>query len=95
MIALVEYVGGLDDVEKISQAAVNGEADLRQKPIDIPVASKRPSASPIVPKPVAVEPYSEEEVQADAPAYVNNTEAEEPKSNIGDRLRGFFGSMFE
>ena len=95
VIALVEYVGGLDDVEKISQAAVNGEADLRQKPIDIPVASKRPSASPIVPKPVAVEPYSEEEVQADAPAYVNNTEAEEPKSNIGDRLRGFFGSMFE
>lgn len=95
VIALVEYVGGLDDVEKISQAAVNGEADLRQKPIDIPVAPKRPSASPIVPKPVAAEPYSEEEVQADAPAYANNTEAEEPKSNIGDRLRGFFGSMFE
>ena len=30
MISFVEYVGGLEEVEKIAQRAVNGEADLRQ-----------------------------------------------------------------
>ncbi|MGZ7278198.1 cell division protein FtsA C-terminal domain-containing protein, partial [Streptococcus pyogenes] len=41
------------------------------------------------------EPKAEEEVQVETPIYTDKREEEEPKTNIGDRLRGFFGSMFE
>lgn len=95
VISIVEYVGGLDEVEKIAQLAVNGEADLRQKPIEVPVSPKRPSVAPSIPKIVASEPSAEEEGLQEAPAYAATEENEEPKSNIGEKIRGFFGSMFE
>ncbi|MDO5078077.1 MAG: cell division protein FtsA C-terminal domain-containing protein, partial [Streptococcus minor] len=94
VISIVEYVGGLDEVEKLAQVAVNGEADLRQKPVDIPVTSKRPALAPNVPKVVAQEPQGEENVLEDTPVYVA-TDDEEPKTKIGERIRGIFGSMFE
>lgn len=95
VISIVEYVGCLDEVEKIAQLAVNGEADLRQKPIEVPLSSKRPSVAPSLPKIVASEPSEEEEDLPVAPTYVPTEENEEPKSNIGEKIRGFFGSMFE
>ena len=95
VISIVEYVGCLDEVEKIAQLAVNGEADLRQKPIEVPLSSKRPSVAPSLPKIVASEPSEEEEDLPVAPAYVPTEENEEPKSNIGEKIRDFFGSMFE
>lgn len=95
VISIVEYVGGLDEVEKIAQVAVNGEASLRQKPVEIPMTPKRPSLTPSAPKPLAVEPQPEEEELPEVPNYTNKPETTEQKSNIGDKLRGFFGSMFE
>lgn len=95
VISIVEYVGGLDDVEKIAQAAVHGEANLRQKPVDVPTVSKRTGASPVALNPLAIEPHSEDEEQVDTPAYTKAEENDEPKSNLGERLRGIFGSMFE
>lgn len=74
---------------------MNGEADLRQKPIEVPLSSKRPSVAPSLPKIVASEPSEEEEDLPVAPTYVPTEENEEPKSNIGEKIRGFFGSMFE
>ena len=54
VISFVEYVGGLEEVEKIAQRAVNGEADLRQKPIDFTVSRPRvvPTIQPEVTVPV-------------------------------------------
>lgn len=95
VISLVEYVGSLDEVEMIAQSAVNGEATLRQKPVDIPFDTPRvrPTIQPVlteVPMEVAPEPVEER-------PYTSYTEAEgdEPKVKITDRIRGLFGSMFE
>ena len=95
VISIVEYVGSLDEVEMIAQAAVNGEADLRQKPVTVPAASKRTGVTPAVPKPAAIEPEIGEEVQPATEVYDDEEEDNEPRVNLGDRLRGFFGSMFE
>lgn len=95
VISIVEYVGSLDEVEMIAQAAVNGEADLRQKPVTVPATSKRTGVTPAVPKPAAIEPEIGEEVQPATEVYDDEEEDNEPRVNLGDRLRGFFGSMFE
>lgn len=95
VISLVEYVGSLDEVEMIAQSAVNGEATLRQKPIDIPFETPkvRPaiqSVSKEIPREVTPEPVEEQ-------SYASYTEIEEDeaKVKITDRIRGLFGSMFE
>lgn len=95
VISLVEYAGSLDEVEMIAQSAVNGEATLRQKPVDIPFDTPRvrPTIQPVlteVPTEVAPEPVEER-------TYTSYAEAEgdEPKVKITDRIRGLFGSMFE
>ncbi|MGT2949953.1 cell division protein FtsA [Streptococcus cuniculi] len=95
VISLVEYVGSLDEVEMIAQAAVNGEATLRQKPIDIPLSAPkvRPAIQPVQPEaPTEVAPEPVEERP-----YVPYSEPEEDESKvkITDRIRGLFGSMFE
>lgn len=96
VISIVEYVGSLDDVEMIAQAAVNGEANLRQKPVAVPGAVSVPRSQP-TPKPIAVDsqPVVEEEPEI-VQNYAGNEEAnDEPKSNFSERIKGLFGSMFE
>ena len=95
VISFVEYVGGLEEVEKIAQRAVNGEADLRQKPIDFTVSRPRvvPTIQPEVTIPVETNEDNERS-RHDFEEEHDETQSA-TRSNITDRLRGLFGSMFE
>ncbi len=95
VISFVEYVGGLEEVEKIAQRAVNGEADLRQKPIDFTVSRPRvvPTIQPEVTIPV--EPNEDNERSLHDFEEEHDETQSATRSNITDRLRGLFGSMFE
>ncbi|WP_155969650.1 cell division protein FtsA [Streptococcus ruminantium] len=95
VISFVEYVGELEEVENIAQHAVNGETVLRHKPVDIPIA--RPRVSQPIQKEIVNElnTVDHEEEQA-VPVYHDEEEIRPAaKSNITDRIRGLFGSMFE
>ncbi|HEM3177408.1 TPA: cell division protein FtsA [Streptococcus suis] len=95
VISLVEYVGNLEEVEKIAQRAVNGEVNLRQKPVDFTVTRPRvvPTVQPEVITPVEPEIREERPI----PSYEEEQEETESTSrgNFTDRIRGLFGSMFE
>ncbi|WP_312247993.1 cell division protein FtsA [Streptococcus parasuis] len=95
VISFVEYVGGLEEVEKIAQRAVNGEADLRQKPIDFTVSRPRvvPTIQPEVTVPVETNEDNERSLHDFEEEHDETQSA--TRSNITDRLRGLFGSMFE
>ncbi len=95
VISFVEYVGGLEEVEKIAQRAVNGEADLRQKPIDFTVSRPRvvPTIQPEVTIPVETNEDNERSLHDFEEEHDETQSA--TRSNITDRLRGLFGSMFE
>ncbi|WP_418126696.1 cell division protein FtsA [Streptococcus parasuis] len=95
VISFVEYVGGLEEVEKIAQRAVNGEADLRQKPIDFSVSRPRvvPTIQPEVTIPVETNEENERSLH-DFEEEHDETQSS-TRSNFTDRLRGLFGSMFE
>lgn len=95
VISFVEYVGGLEEVEKIAQRAVNGEADLRQKPIDFTVSRPRvvPTIQPEVTIPVETNEENERSLHDFEDEHDETQSA--TRSNITDRLRGLFGSMFE
>ncbi|MGQ7457165.1 cell division protein FtsA [Streptococcus suis] len=95
VISFVEYVGGLEEVEKIAQRAVNGEADLRQKPIDFTVSHPRvvPTIQPEVTIPVETNEDNERSLHDFEEEHDETQSA--TRSNITDRLRGLFGSMFE
>ena len=95
VISFVEYVGGLEEVEKIAQRAVNGEADLRQKPIDFTVSRPRvvPTIQPEVTIPVETNEDNERSFHDFEEEHDETQSA--TRSNFTDRLRGLFGSMFE
>ena len=95
VISFVEYVGGLEEVEKIAQRAVNGEADLRQKPIDFTISRPRvvPTIQPEVTIPVETNEDNERSLHDFEEEHDETQSA--TRSNITDRLRGLFGSMFE
>lgn len=95
VISFVEYVGGLEEVEKIAQRAVNGEADLRQKPIDFTISRPRvvPTIQPEVTIPVETNEDNESSLHDFEEEHDETQSA--TRSNITDRLRGLFGSMFE
>ena len=95
VISFVEHVGGLEEVEKIAQRAVNGEADLRQKPIDFTVSRPRvvPTIQPEVTIPVETNEDNERSLHDFEEEHDETQSA--TRSNITDRLRGLFGSMFE
>ncbi|HEM3654575.1 TPA: cell division protein FtsA [Streptococcus suis] len=95
VISFVEYVGGLEEVEKIAQRAVNGEADLRQKPIDFTVSHPRvvPTIQPEVTIPVETNEDNERSLHDFEEEHDETQSA--TRSNFTDRLRGLFGSMFE
>ncbi|WP_313175154.1 cell division protein FtsA [Streptococcus parasuis] len=95
VISFVEYVGGLEEVEKIAQRAVNGEADLRQKPIDFTVSRPRvvPTIQPEVTIPVETNEDNERSLHDFEEEHDETQSA--TRSNITNRLRGLFGSMFE
>ncbi|HFI0593094.1 TPA: cell division protein FtsA [Streptococcus suis] len=95
VISFVEYVGGLEEVEKIAQRAVNGEADLRQKPIDFTVSRPRvvPTIQPEVTIPVETNEDNERSLHDFEEEHDETQSA--TRRNITDRLRGLFGSMFE
>lgn len=95
VISFVEYVGGLEEVEKIAQRAVNGEADLRQKPIDFTVSRPRvvPTIQPEVTIPVETNEDNERSLHDFEEDHDETQSA--TRSNFTDRLRGLFGSMFE
>ncbi|BCP60341.1 cell division protein FtsA [Streptococcus parasuis] len=95
VISLVEYVGGLEEVEKIAQRAVNGEADLRQKPVDFTVSRPRvvPTIQPEVTIPVETNEDNDRSLHDFEDEHDETQSA--TRSNFTDRLRGLFGSMFE
>ncbi|HFI0578899.1 TPA: cell division protein FtsA [Streptococcus suis] len=95
VISFVEYVGELEDVEKIAQYAVNGETMLRHKPIDRVVP--RPRVSQPIQKEIVKELNVVEREEPSLPVYTEEVDASHPttKGNITDRIRGLFGSMFE
>ena len=95
VISFVEYVGGLEEVEKIAQRAVNGEADLRQKPIDFTVSRPRvvPTIQPEVTIPVETNEDNERSLHDFEEEHDETQSA--TRSNFTDRLRSLFGSMFE
>ncbi|HFU4371273.1 TPA: cell division protein FtsA [Streptococcus suis] len=95
VISFVEYVGCLEEVEKIAQRAVNGEADLRQKPIDFTVSRPRvvPTIQPEVTIPVETNEDNERSLHDFEEEHDETQSA--TRSNFTDRLRGLFGSMFE
>lgn len=95
VISFVEYVGGLEEVEKIAQRAVNGEADLRQKPIDFTVS--RPRVVPAIQREVTIPVETNEDNERSLHDFEEEHDETQSatRSNITDRLRGLFGSMFE
>ncbi|HFI0645709.1 TPA: cell division protein FtsA [Streptococcus suis] len=95
VISYVEYVGELEDVEKIAQYAVNGETVLRHKPIDRVIP--RPRVSQPIQKEIVNELNAVEREEPSLPVYVEEVDEERSanKGNITDRIRGLFGSMFE
>ena len=95
VISFVEYVGGLEEVEKIAQRAVNGEADLRQKPIDFTVS--RPRVVPTIQREVTIPVETNEDNERSLHDFEEEHDETQSatRSNITDRLRGLFGSMFE
>ncbi|HFI0736512.1 TPA: cell division protein FtsA [Streptococcus suis] len=95
VISFVEYVGGLEEVEKIAQRAVNGEADLRQKPIDFTVS--RPRVVPTIQPEVTIHVETNEDNESSLHDFEEEHDETQSatRSNITDRLRGLFGSMFE
>lgn len=96
VISLVEYVGLLTDVDIIAQYAVSGEEYLRRKPVDIePVSSpgfvpNRQSESPLAAQPIP--PVVDTRIEVPTPV---EEEHDEPRRNLGDRVRGIFGNMFD
>ena len=93
--SFVEYVGGLEEVEKIAQRAVNGEADLRQKPIDFTVS--RPRVVPTIQREVTIPVETNEDNERSLHDFEEEHDETQSatRSNFTDRLRGLFGSMFE
>ncbi|HFI0040903.1 TPA: cell division protein FtsA [Streptococcus suis] len=94
VISIVEYVGELEEVEQIAQHAVSGEISLRHKPIEITAPRQR------ITQPIQKEIIPEiQEVEREEPVIPIYQEEEEiqstGKNNFSDRIRGFFGSMFE
>lgn len=98
VISLVEYVGHLDEVEKIAQTSVNGEATLRVKAVDFSydVPNNRP-----LPQAIQQEELIERDrdaLQEDLPPRYEEErfgERNEPSVKLTERIRGIFGSMFE
>ena len=95
VISFVEYVGGLEEVEKIAQRAVNGEADLRQKPIDFTVS--RPRVVPTIQREVTIPVETNEDNERSLHDFEEEHDETQSatRSNFTDRLRGLFDSMFE
>ncbi|HEM5997833.1 TPA: cell division protein FtsA [Streptococcus suis] len=94
VISIVEYVGELEEVEQIAQHAVSGEISLRHKPIEITAPRQR------ITQPIQKEIIPEiQEVEREEPVIPIYQEEEDiqstGKNNFSDRIRGFFGSMFE
>lgn len=100
VIGLVEYAGHMSEVDTLAQFAVAGDELLRRKP----VTYVQP-ATPV--RPVAPAPVQQREAeQVVAPIEElqpgNTTQSSQPaqatppaKKNIGDKVRGFFGNMFD
>lgn len=94
VIGLVEYVGQMSDVDVIAQAAVSGDELLRRKP----VAQPAPVYAPIQPAPVVPEmelPLEEELLEPVSFQEPEVSQPKEPKKNVGERMRGLFGSLFD
>lgn len=94
VISIVEYVGELEEVEQIAQHAVSGEISLRHKPIEITAPRQRitqPIQKEIIPE---IQEVEREELVI--PIYQEEEDIQSTgKNNFSDRIRGFFGSMFE
>ncbi|HFI0148698.1 TPA: cell division protein FtsA [Streptococcus suis] len=94
VISIVEYVGELEEVEQIAQHAVSGEISLRHKPIEI-TAPRQRITQPIQ-KEILPEIHEVEREEPVIPIYQEEEEIQSTgKNNFSDRIRGFFGSMFE
>lgn len=97
VMSLVEYAGHMSEVDALAQKAVASEELLRRKPIDFGPAKtqapSRPASRPVEPTREAVASTSPAE---EAQPSVARKQVEKPaKKNIGDKVRGFFGNMFD
>lgn len=90
VISLVEYVGGMTDVEAIAQNAVHNEELLRRKPIDLGASYQ---AAPV--RPAATPTYSAPNTNTVEPLPTIKEEKVADKPKLGDRVRSIFGSMFD
>ena len=92
MISLSEYAGNLTEVDRIAQAAVRGDEQLRHQATSF----ERPSHG--VPRfdHQPVEPVQPvQEVEPEIAPLRNEEPQEEPKASLTDKMRNLIGNMFE
>ena len=92
VISLSEYAGNLTEVDRIAQAAVRGDEQLRHQATSFERPSHRvprfdhQPAEPVQPV---------QEVEPEIAPLRNEEPQEEPKASLTDKMRNLIGNMFE
>ena len=92
VISLSEYAGNLTEVDRIAQAAVRGDEQLRHQATSFERPSHRVPRfdhQPVEP----VQPV--QEVEPEVAPLRNEVPQEEPKASLTDKMRNLIGNMFE
>ena len=92
VISLSEYAGNLTEVDRIAQAAVRGDEQLRHQATSFERPSHRVPRfdhQPVEP----VQPV--QEVEPEIAPLRNEEPQEEPKASLTDKMRNLIGNMFE
>ncbi|WP_149556136.1 cell division protein FtsA [Streptococcus cristatus] len=89
VISLSEYAGNLTEVDRIAQAAVRGDEQLRHQATSFERPSHRVPRFDHQP----VEPV--QEVESEVAPIRNEEPQEEPKASLTDKMRNLIGNMFE
>ena len=92
VISLSEYAGNLTEVDRIAQAAVRGDEQLRHQATSFERPSHRVPRfdhQPVEP----VQPV--QEVEPEIAPLRNEVPQEEPKASLTDKMRNLIGNMFE
>lgn len=101
VISLVEYAGYMSEVDVLAQKAVAGEEVLRRKPIEMAPAQQQPQSKlQTQPQQRPVEPVKEQtntsyQVEETNKQVADNRVKKRANKNLGERVRGFFGNMFD
>ena len=95
VISLSEYAGNLTEVDRIAQAAVRGDEQLRHQATSFERPNQRAprfDTHPIEPV-QSVQPV--QEVEPEVATFRNEVPQEEPKASFTDKMRNLIGNMFE